>query len=228
MRWRRCLLNLVFKSVNCGGIITNMEPTQKIPASRLGDPPWEIAMIFPEQGAWDESDFFGLRDNRSLELNDGMIEVLPLPKKTHEKIVLFLAKFIEAYVIARAIGGLVLASGYKLRTGRKNYRQPDVIYMTAEQDARSNEDFTTEAELVVEVVSPDDPSRDYIKKRKEYATAGIPEYWIVDPKKGQIVILRLQRGVYREHGCFFAGQQAISHRFPGLAVSVDDVLNLRR
>jgi Uma2 family endonuclease len=36
-------------------------------------------------------------------------------------------------------------------------------------------------DLVVEVVSPDDPDRDYVTKKKEYAEAGIPEYWIVDP-----------------------------------------------
>ena len=40
----------------------------------------------------------------------------------------------------------------------------------------------TGADLVIEVVSPDDPDLDLVVKRQEYAQAGIPEYWIVDPE----------------------------------------------
>ena len=32
-----------------------------------------------------------------------------------------------------------------------------------------------------EVVSPDRPERDLVDKRIDYAEAGIPEYWVVDP-----------------------------------------------
>jgi Uma2 family endonuclease len=54
------------------------------------------------------------------------------------------------------------------------------------------------ADLVVEIVSPDDPDRDYIEKRDEYATAGIPEYWIIDPGRQQVTQLTLDAGAYRE------------------------------
>jgi Uma2 family endonuclease len=203
-------------------------PVAKAPTSRRGDPPWEIAMIFPEQGYWDEHDFFGLPSTRGVEFNDGMIEVLPLPKKTHELIVVFLFELIKSYVTARFNGGVVLPSGYKVRIPTRKYRQPDVTFMTAEQDAAANENFTNQAELVVEVVSADDPDRDYVVKREEYALAAVPEYWIVDRFQGHIVVLRLEDASYVEHGRFVSGQQVTSSRFPGLAFAVDDVMKIGR
>jgi Uma2 family endonuclease len=198
----------------------------KAPVRRRGEPPWEIAMMFPEQGAWDEHDFFSLPTTRGVEFNDGMIEVLPLPKKTHEFIAKFLAQLIEAYVLARFLGGIVLPSGFKVRIPTRKFRQPDIIYMTAEQSAAANEDFTNHAELVVEIVSEDDPDRDYVDKREEYALAAVPEYWIVDRYQRHIVVLRLENGSYVEHGKFTAGQQATSSHFPGLDVSVNDVMKI--
>ncbi|HET6246756.1 MAG TPA: Uma2 family endonuclease [Tepidisphaeraceae bacterium] len=206
--------------------MATLPPT--MPVSRRGDPPWEIAKIFPEQGYWDEYDFFSLPNTRGVEFNDGMIEVLPLPKKTHELLVLFLAKLIEAYVIAKNLGGVVLPSGYKIRIPSRKYRQPDVTYLNADQNSRSNENFTDSAELAVEIVSADDPDRDYVVKREEYALARVPEYWIVDYLHAQILILRLENGSYVEHGKFTAGQQATSSRFPGLVFSVDDLLKIGR
>jgi Uma2 family endonuclease len=45
---------------------------------------------------------------------------------------------------------------------------------------------------VVEVVSPDDPDRDLVDKRIDYEQAGIPEYWIVDPRDSTITVLGLE------------------------------------
>jgi Uma2 family endonuclease len=62
-----------------------------------------------------------------------------------------------------------------------------------------------------------------IKKRYDYAQAGIPEYWIVDPREGVITVLRLEGDEYAEHGRFGAGQVASSHLLPGFVVAVDEV-----
>ncbi len=42
--------------------------------------------------------------------------------------------------------------------------------------------------------------RDLVEKREEYARAGIPEYWIVDPEQGQITVLALDGTGYAVHG----------------------------
>jgi Uma2 family endonuclease len=52
--------------------------------------------------------------------------------------------------------------------------------------------------LVVEVVSPNQSSRDYRYKRSEYGGRGIAEYWIVDPIEQKVTLLAWVEGLYEE------------------------------
>jgi Uma2 family endonuclease len=65
--------------------------------------------------------------------------------------------------------------------------------------------------------------RDLEIKRREYAKAGIAEYWIVDPQEQRITVLVLDGQTYRVHGVFAPGDQATSVLLPGFAVAVDAV-----
>jgi len=51
---------------------------QRPPSSREGEPPWEIAILFPLQRQWTEAEYLSLqkRTNLLVELSDGCIEVL--------------------------------------------------------------------------------------------------------------------------------------------------------
>lgn len=194
-----------------------------------GEPVWETAELFPEQGAWTERQYLSLQTNRLVEFNNGTIEVLPAPTKTHQRVVLFLYEVLKAFITAHGLGGLVLVAPYRLRVPADKFREPDVLYLTAEQDARAGEEFTEAAEIVAEVVSPDDPDRDYVTKRADYAAAGVPEYWIIDYAARQVTVLRLDpAGQFIDHGRFSAGQQITSPRLPGFAVSIDGLLALGR
>ena len=77
--------------------------------------------------------------------------------------------------------------------------------------------------MVLEVVRPDHPDRDLVEKRADYAEAGIPEYWIVDPRTRTVTVLALQAGSYVEHGVFSLGQVATSPTFPNFQANVTEV-----
>ncbi len=62
--------------------------------------------------------------------------------------------------------------------------------------------------LVVEVVSPNQASRDYRYKRTEYAARGIAEYWIVDAIAQKVTVLEWVEGFYEER--VYEGAQAIA------------------
>ncbi|MDW8212510.1 MAG: Uma2 family endonuclease [Roseiflexaceae bacterium] len=81
------------------------------------------------------------------------------------------------------------------------------------------------ADLVVEIVSPDNPERDTVEKPRDYAQAGIPEYWIVNPLDETITVLVLEDDAYRTFGAFRRGEQAASRLLDGFAVSVDEVFD---
>ena len=64
------------------------------------------------------------------------------------------------------------------------------------------------------------PGRDRVKKRQEYAQAAIPEYWIVDPRKHKITVLRFEDRTYVVNGDYGPGEQALSVLLPGFGVDV--------
>lgn len=87
---------------------------------------------------------------------------------------------------------------FNVKTVPGNIREPDVEVMLAENFSRRSEGSWKGAGLAIEVVSPDDPKRDYEDKRQEYAAAGVREYWIVEPMQRTILLLVLDGNAYRE------------------------------
>jgi Uma2 family endonuclease len=79
--------------------------------------------------------------------------------------------------------------------------------------------------LIVEIVSPESVTRDYRYKRSEYAAIAVPEYWIVDPKAGNVTVLIFNEGLYDE--TVFAGDQNIvSPQFPELKVTPQELFTI--
>ncbi|MBE9207476.1 Uma2 family endonuclease [Nostoc sp. LEGE 06077] len=77
--------------------------------------------------------------------------------------------------------------------------------------------------LVVEVVSPNQSSRDYRYKRSEYGARGIAEYWIVDPIAQKVTVLEWVEGFYEEQ--VYMGDNAIaSPVFPDLKLTAAQIL----
>jgi Uma2 family endonuclease len=188
------------------------------------DPAWEVALLLPAQGEWSEDDYLWLTDHTKhlVELTDGHIEVLPMPTEEHQRIVLYLYRALYAFL---GVSGMILVAPLRLRLPIGRYREPDLLLMLSLTDSRRGNQFWTGADLVLEVVSPDDPGRDLVQKRREYAEAGIPEYWIVDPSAAQVTVLRLEGTAYMEHGVFLRGTQATSVLLDGFSVAVDRVLD---
>jgi Uma2 family endonuclease len=76
--------------------------------------------------------------------------------------------------------------------------------------------------LVVEVVSPNQASRDYRYKRTEYAARGIAEYWIVDAIAQKVTVLEWVEGFYDER--VYEGEQAIASPLFPIQLTVAQVL----
>lgn len=187
-------------------------------------PAWDIARLYPDQGAWDEADYLSLHTNHLVEFSDGRVEVLQMPTTSHQLIVAYLYNVLLAFATAGGLG-TVLFAPLRVRLRKRKYREPDVVFMLAEHADRMGEKFWTGADLVMEVVSddPDSRERDLITKRNEYARAGIAEYWTIDPTVRRITVLRLEGKIYAVHGDHGAGELAASAILDGFKVNVDAV-----
>ena len=193
--------------------------------SKLGEPTWELVeRDFPRQGDWTEDEYLDL-DNRGIEFVAGTLEFLPVPTKTHEKIKHFLYLALLAFASVRDLG-FVFDSGMKVRVSTKRKREPDVLFMFTKHAHRCGENEWEGADLVMEIVSPakDDRKRDYKTKRREYAEAGIQEYWIIDPELQKITVLALRKTKYVVHGEFGRNERVTSVLLKGFEVGVAEAL----
>ena len=185
---------------------------------------WEIAQLFPAQGHWSEEEYLALDTNHLIEFSHGQLEVLPMPTFSHQRLVALLYRLILGFVEERGLG-VVMFAPLRIQLWSGKYREPDIVFMAAEHADMLGEQFWRGADLVMEVVSPDDPRRDTVTKRREYAQAGIPEYWIVDPAGASITVLTLSGQEYALHGEFVAGETATSVLLDRFTVDVATVFS---
>ena len=180
--------------------------------------------LLPRQGCWSDEEYLWLTDhtNRLLEFTDGHIEELPMPTDTHQAVLLFLYHRFYDYLRPR---GVVMVAALRLCIREGKFREPDLLLLRDRSDSRRQDRFWLGADLVVEVVSADCPQRDLVAKRIDYAEAGIPEYWIADPRNATIRVLALESGTYVEHGVFARGDTATSRLLDGLSVDVGAVFD---
>jgi Uma2 family endonuclease len=199
-------------------------PTRARPSRPIG-PTWDIAYLFPNQGHWSEADYLALETNHLIELCGGRLQVLPMPTTGHQAMVASFWRLLNEFVSARKLGTALFAA-LPVRLSEGTFREPDVLFMRSENASRITEDYWIGADLVVEVISKGRKGRDrdLRVKRKEYAEAGITEYWIVDPQEKEIVVLKLSGAGYEVHGRFEPGQRATSAMLPGFSVDVKEIL----
>ena len=84
-------------------------------------------------------------------------------------------------------------------------REPDIVYLREEHRNRMTGTYIDgPADMAVEVVSPESGPRDRGEKFYEYEAAGVPEYWLVDPDREELLVYRLQDDRYK---IAFEGQE---------------------
>jgi Uma2 family endonuclease len=185
----------------------------------------ELLSILPGQGDWSVEAYLWLTNstNRLIEYTDGRLEVLPMPTRKHQAILQVL--FMAFYTLMRSTGGVVYVAALRMQIEPGKFREPDILLLRDRKDPRNQNSFWLGADLVVEIVSPDDPARDMVVKREDYAQAGIPEYWIVNPIKATITVLVLADDRYREHGVFRRGDIATSKLLSDFQIAVSECLD---
>lgn len=126
-------------------------------------------------------------EGKLAEWVDGEARIYVNATDHHQRVVLFLSTLLHTYCLATN-AGVVRTAPYAMRTHLDgSAREPDIIFITAEHQDRLGDQFLDgPADIAVEVVSNDSVRRDRQEKLAEYATGGVPEYWIIDPRPGYL------------------------------------------
>jgi Uma2 family endonuclease len=132
--------------------------------------------------------------DRRDEVWDGVLHVVPQPESSHQSFGFRLARTLDDLMRPR---GLILQPETMLyRPGQieRNYRVPDIAVVDPRYLTRRG--IESRAELVVEILSPHDESRE---KLPHYATCEVQEVWLVDRAKRSVEVYILRGETYERH-----------------------------
>lgn len=167
------------------------------------------------------------------ELYKGKLIPMATASALHTSICEYLVYKLQRYLAEHNLD-LVVKTSVGVRTEDTTSCIPDVLVCTQSlweqilaQPGSGILDLGETPLLVVEVVS-ENRRADYMIKRAQYELANVPEYCIVDPKRGKqkIRILAFIEGEDGyTHTDFFPGEEIVSVVFPDLVLLVDEILN---
>lgn len=85
-----------------------------------------------------------------------------------------------------------------LNENDKNYVEPD-ISVICDKSKITDKGCNGAPDWVIEIVSPNSKQMDYYKKLFKYRTAGIREYWVVDPERELVTIYFFEKDSMEEY-----------------------------
>ncbi|WKN41216.1 Uma2 family endonuclease [Tunicatimonas pelagia] len=121
-------------------------------------------------------------DNYIYELLNGEIVKYSAPESKHQIASANLHLIMGSYVKQKKLGR-VLYAPISVFLGEYSAPRPDLLFVsTKKQEIIQQKGVMGTPDLMIEIVSPGSVVRDRVHKKEIYQQAGVPEYWIVDPK----------------------------------------------
>jgi Uma2 family endonuclease len=158
------------------------------PATNLHD--WNAVPASPPAPRMSEHEFEAwilASEGVRAEWVEGEVQMMSPVNLEHNDLNCLLLRLLGDFVEAKSLGGKV-AFDFMIRLGGgKTRRVPDILYVSeARRSLLTRNYLEGPPDLAIEIVSDDSQSRDRREKYYEYESAGVREYWIVDPFSQQI------------------------------------------
>ena len=145
-------------------------------------------------------DIYALPDVERAELIDGKIYYMAPPSRTHQKISSKLHQAIANYIDSKDGKCEVYAAPFAVFLNKDdiNYIEPD-ISVICDSSKLDEKGCHGAPDWIIEIVSPSSKPMDYFTKLFKYRTAGVREYWIVDPIKQRSTVYLFEKESVEEY-----------------------------
>lgn len=179
---------------------------------------------WPVQGQWRYEDYLRLpADGQRYEIIEGVLYVANAPGYDHQFTVAKIAFFLQLFVTERKLG-IMLTSLFEVHLSETTRPvQPDVLFLTTEQQPPPGSQFAAAPTLIVEVISPSSIRLDRQIKFDAYERAGVAEYWLADPRTRSVEVYTLENGEYALLGQFAADEVIESRVLSGIALATSSL-----
>lgn len=140
-------------------------------------------MALQREKIYTVEDIYALPDGERAELIDGRIYYRSPPSRVHQKLVYQLGRRIGDYIDAKGGDCEVYPAPFAvfLNKDQKNYVEPD-ISVICDKNKLDDRGCNGAPDWVIEILSPSTERIDCGLKLFKYRTAGVREYWIVNPR----------------------------------------------
>ncbi len=167
-------------------------------------------MLLTQEKIYDEDDYYNLPEGMHAELIDGQIYYYAAPSRIHQKILSFLHICIGNYLNAKGGSCEIYPAPFavKLFCDKNTIVEPD-ISVICDLDKLTEQGCNGAPDWIIEIVSPNNPGNDYVRKLNLYADAGVREYWIVDPIGKIVSVYHLSEKIFRATEFTFEDQVSV-------------------
>lgn len=130
-----------------------------------------------------------LPEDTRAEVFDGQIYYMSSPSQNHQTILTELLVLIRNYLRKKGGGCQVFPAPFDVKLSDKPLTivQPDLM-IVCDRDKLDGKRCNGAPDFIIEIVSPDNPADDYIRKLYYYKNAGVREYWIADPQRKSVTV----------------------------------------
>ena len=145
-------------------------------------------------------DIYSLPEGERAELIDGQIYFMAPPTTNHQRILNYLNTEINLFIRKNNGECEVFPAPFAvfLNENDKNYVEPD-ISVICDKNKITDKGCQGAPDWVIEIVSPSTKQMDYYKKLFKYRTAGVREYWVVDPDRKLVTVYNFERDTMEEY-----------------------------
>ncbi len=161
------------------------------------------------------------------ELLNGRVVMTPPAGYPHGEIEATLVSLLEQHVSARKLGKVFSSSqGFALPSGDTVAADASFVSSERWQAAPPPEPgkfLRVVPDLLVEILSTSTASRDRGEKKAIYARNGVREYWLVDSRAREVLVLALDGDRYREPMIVAVSGRCESRVLEGFEVEVGDL-----
>ena len=146
-------------------------------------------MPLPKPNTYTVEDIYLLPEGQRAELIDGQIYNMAPPSPLHQKLVMELSATIRNYIKSNSGSCEVYPAPFAVFLNQDNYNyvEPD-ISIICDSSKMNDRGCNGAPDFIIEIVSPSSQRMDYLTKLFKYRTAGVREYWIVDPEKERTTV----------------------------------------
>ncbi|MCI9440994.1 MAG: Uma2 family endonuclease [Ruminococcus sp.] len=180
-------------------------------------------MPLPKEQIYTSEDYWNLPDGQRAELIDGKLYNMAPPHRIHQELVMELSATIRQYIIEHTGNCKIYPAPFavNLTANDKIWVEPD-ISVICDKSKLSDRGCEGAPDWIIEIVSPGTARMDYSVKLFKYRTAGVREYWIVNPMKNAVQTYIFEG---EEDSNLFSFDEDIPvYIFPGLTINIAELL----